>query len=304
MLNLERLRVLHAIATYGSVRAASEVLAVTTSAVSQQIGKLEGELGQRLVERNGRGVRLTDAALLLVKHADRIMSLVAEAEADVEAHRGAVVGQLSLAAIPTAARGLAPAALRMLAQWHPQLVVELVEMEPEAALPMVSRGDLDVAIAPDWINAPLAVPDGLVKSALHDDLADIALAIDHPLARRKVIDLHELAHESWISCRRGSICHEWLLLTLRAQGVEPRLAHTAEEFQTQLALVAAGLGVGVVPRLGRDPVPAGVRIVPVRPTLSRRIHAIWRADAARRPAIRAIVKALRAAVPGGGGKAK
>ena len=113
-----------------------------------------------------------------------------------------------------------------------------------------------------------------------------------------MIELGDLAQETWISCRRGSICHQWLLLTLRAEGVEPKLGHCADEFQTQLALVAAGLGVSVVPRLGRDPVPAGVRMVAVRPTLNRRIHAIWRADAARRPAIRATVKALRAALDG------
>src|SRR5439155_19897378 len=119
------------------------------------------------------------------------------------------IGQLTLAAIPTAARGLVPAALASLAAAHPQLAIELLEMEPGDSLPMVSRGDLDLAIAPDWVNAPLAIPDGLVKSPLHDDTADIALSASHPLARRKVIELGDLAQETWISCRRGSICHQW-----------------------------------------------------------------------------------------------
>src|SRR3954466_12276286 len=111
MLDLERLRALSAGAAYGSVGAPAEVLHVTTSAVSQQVAKLERETGQKLLERNGRGVRLTDAAEILVGHADRILSLVEVAKADLEAHRGAAVGELSVAAFPTAVRGLIAGAL-------------------------------------------------------------------------------------------------------------------------------------------------------------------------------------------------
>jgi DNA-binding transcriptional LysR family regulator len=295
MLSLERLRALHAIATYGSVRAAAAALDVTTSAISQQMAKLETELGERMLDRNGRGVRLTDAAVRLVKHADRIMSVVAEAEADLEAHRGTVVGQLSLGAFPTAARGLAPPALTALRARYPQVQVALSEIAPEDGVPLVTRGDLDLLIVQDWFNAPLTVSDGLVKSALLDDLVDVALPVDHPLAGHKVIDLDDIAHESWISWERRSICHDWLTLTLRAHGVEPRIAHHADEQQTQLALVAAGLGLCILPRLGRGQLPEGACVVPVRPALSRHVYAIWRADAARRPAIRALVDALRTA---------
>jgi DNA-binding transcriptional LysR family regulator len=296
MLSLERLRVLHAIATYGSVRGAADVLQVTTSAVSQQMSKLERELGQRLVERNGRGVRLTDAAMLLVKHADRIISVVAEAEADFEAHRGVVVGRLAMAAFPTAARGLLPATLKALAGAHPRLQVQLSELEPEASLPMVARGDLDLVLVQEWSSAPLAIADGLTKTRLLDDVLELALAADHALACKKVVALEELAEEPWISGPRASICHDWLILTLRAHGIEPRTVHHVGEFQTQLALVAAGLGVCVLPRLGREPLPGDVHIVGVRPALSRQVFAVWRADAARRPAIRAVVQSLRAVV--------
>ena len=277
------------------MRAAADALRVTTSAISQQMAKLEDELGQRMLDRNGRGVRLTDAAARLVKHADRIMSVVAEAEADLEAHRGAVVGQLAIAAFPTALRGLAPAALARLAVDHPQVEIALSEIEPEEGVPLVTRGDLDLLIVQDWFNAPLKVSDGLVKSPLLDDVADVALPATHPLARRPVIELADIAHERWISWSRRSICHDWLVLTLRAQGVEPHIVHFAGEQQTQLALIAAGLGLSVVPRMGRGQLPDGVCAVPVRPALSRHIYAIWRADAARRPAIRATVEALRAA---------
>ena len=295
MMSLERLRALHAIATYGSVRAAAAALDVTTSAISQQMAKLEVELGAQMLDRNGRGVRLTDAAVRLVKHADRIMSVVAEAEADLEAHRGTVVGQLSLAAFPTAARGLAPPALAALRVRYPQVEVALAEMAPEDGIPLVTRGDLDLLIVQDWFNAPLTVSDGLVKSALLDDVVDVALPVGHAMAGRTIIDLDDIAHEAWISWERRSICHDWLTLTLRAHGVEPKIAHNAGEQQTQLALVAAGLGLCILPRLGRGRLPDGVCVVPVRPALSRHVYAIWRADAARRPAIRALVDALRTA---------
>lgn len=105
MLDLNRLKALHAVAVYGSVGAAAEALMVTPSAISQQLAKLERETGSVLIERNGRGVRLTDAAGLLADHAERILALVETAEADFEALRGEVVGRLSMAAFPTAARG-------------------------------------------------------------------------------------------------------------------------------------------------------------------------------------------------------
>ncbi|KRV49855.1 LysR family transcriptional regulator [Wenjunlia vitaminophila] len=299
MLNLERLRVLYAVARHGSISGAAEGLHVTTSAVSQQIGKLERETGQQLLTRNGRGVRLTDAARVLAQHAGRILSQMEAAEADLEAHRGSVVGDLVIGAFPTAARGLGPRALSTLSRDHGRLRASLYEMEPDESLPRLRRGDVDVAIVTDWANAPLAIPQGLARSRLCDDVVDVALPSDHPLAGNDAVELRQLAGESWICWPKGAFCQEWLILTLRAQGVEPRVTHTAAEHPTQLALVAAGLGVAVTPRMGRGPVPGGVRVVPVvRAPLTRHVHAAWRADAAGRPSIRAVVEAFQAAGAG------
>ncbi|MEU6041157.1 LysR substrate-binding domain-containing protein [Actinomadura sp. NPDC047616] len=295
MLDLERLRALHAVATYGSVSAAADVLHVTTSAVSQQLAKLERETGQKLLERNGRGVRLTDAAELLVDHADRILSLVERAQADLEAHRGAVVGQVTVAAFPTAARGLLPAALRRLRADHPGLRVRLREEDPMQSIPLLLRGDLDMAIVQDWNNAPLPIPDGLHKGAICDDVADVAVPADHPLAARGRVELKELAGDPWIASTPGSICCDWLTTTLRSIDAEPRIDHMAYEFATQLALVAAGLGNTILPRLGRCDVPEGVRLVELETPLTRRVYGLWREEAARRPALRAALEALRGA---------
>jgi DNA-binding transcriptional LysR family regulator len=293
MLSLERLRALHAVAERGSVNAAAQALHVTDSAISQQLAKLEREVGQPLLERNGRGVRLTDAASVLVAHTARVLSLLEQAEAALDAQREAVVGRLTIAAFPTAVRGLAPSALRHLGAEHPQLEVAVREQEPHESIPMLVRGDLDLLIVQDWSNAPLALPDGLSRAPLVDDVADVALPAEHPLAARASLDLDQLADAPWITWLSGTICHDWLLHTLRSRGCEPKIAHTAGEHATQLALVAAGLGAAIIPRLGRDPSPPGVRFVPIAPALRRHVYALWRTDASRRRAIRAAVEAFQ-----------
>jgi DNA-binding transcriptional LysR family regulator len=298
MLNLDRLRTLDAVARHGSVSAAADGLHVTTSAVSQQLAKLEREAGQQLLAKNGRGIRLTDAGRLLADHASRILSQVELARSDLEAHRGQAVGELFLGAFPTSARGLFPAALAQLRADHPQLRVRLQEMEPDVSLPRLVRGDIDLAVVLDWYNKPLSLPDGLAKAPLLDDPADVAIPADHPLADRAEVDLEEFADDEWISWPEGEFCHDWLMFTLRGKGVEPRISHMAEEHHTQLALIAAGLGVAIAPRLGRGPVPDGVRVVPVRHTMRRHIYAVWRQDADRRPSIRAVVEALSRAAQG------
>jgi DNA-binding transcriptional LysR family regulator len=295
MLNVDRLRALHAVAAHGSILAAAETLHVTTSAVSQQLAKLERETGQRLLEKQGRGVRLTDSGRLLVSHTQKVLGLLEQAEAELDAARDTVAGQLTIAAFATSMRGLAPAALAVLRGAHPQLTPVLRELEPSEALPLLVRRDLDLAVAQDWENAPLALPEGLSKAALMDDVADIALPSGHRLARSRTVRLDDLADEPWITWLEGSICHDWLLHTLRRRGHEPRVAHTASEYATQLALVGAGLGAAVIPRLGRGTIPDGVVVVRSEPTLRRHVYAVWRSDATRRTAIRAAVRAFEQA---------
>ena len=295
MLNLERLRTLDALARHGSVSGAAEGLHVTTSAVSQQMSKLEREVGQQLLAKNGRGVRLTDAGRLLAEHAGRILSQVELAQADLEAQRGQVVGELRISAFPTAARGLFPAALAALRARHPALRVRSTEQEPERGIAGVVRGDLDLAVVLDWYNKPMPLPDGLVKAPILDDPADVAMPADHPLAGRDEVDLGEFADDEWITWAEGEFCHEWLMFTLRSRGIEPIIGHRAAETHTQLGLVAAGLGVCVVPLLGRNPMPAGVVTVPLKQRVRRHVYVVWRADADRRPSIRAAVEALRVA---------
>jgi DNA-binding transcriptional LysR family regulator len=293
MFDLARLRVLHAVARHGSLAAAAQALHLTPSAVSQQMAKLEREACCVLAERQGRRLRLTDEGRALATHAHRILAAVEEASADLDERRGQVLGTVTIGAFPTAARGLLPSVLRRCATDHPDLRLRLREVEPYQSMGLLTAGDLDLAVSQDWASLPVAVPERLDSADLGLDVADIALPAGHPLADRDSIAMAELATEPWITSTRGTICHDWLTNTFRRDGHEPLIAHQAAEFPTQLALVAAGLGVAVIPRLAADSVPDGVQLVPVEPALSRRIFVVWREEAARRPAIRAVVEALK-----------
>ncbi|RZS39056.1 DNA-binding transcriptional LysR family regulator [Herbihabitans rhizosphaerae] len=293
MFDLTRLRVLRAVADQGTLAAAADVLHLTPSAVSQQVSKLEREAKCTLIERHGRGSRLTEEGLLLAKHAETILAAVEAAEADLDERRGQVVGRLAVGAFATAARGLLPEVLVDLTERHPGLRITMREIEPYQAIAAVSRGDLDVVVTQDWANVPITVPERLSTMEIGTDPADVALRDDHRLAGRGWLSFDELIEERWIISTPGTICLDWLTSTFRAKGHEPDIAHYAAEFPTQLALVSAGLGIALIPRLAGDSVPADVLLVPVRPTMSRRIFAVWREESGRRPALRAFAEELR-----------
>ncbi|MEU7785650.1 LysR family transcriptional regulator [Amycolatopsis sp. NPDC049159] len=295
MFGLERMRALHAVATQGSVAAAAATLHVTPSGVSQQLAKLEREAGQTLLEPHGRGVRLTKAGQVLAGHAERILAQVAEAKADLELLREDVFGPLRVGAIPTTVHALLPPALTTLSTQHPGLVVTLHEGEAEQTIPRVVSGELDVAVVESWADRPTEIPPSATGIPLFADVADLALPAGHRLAHRKAVDLGELDDVAWIAWSAGSGCYEWLTQVLREQRLEPRISCTVGSYPTQLALVAGGIGAALVPRLARDRLPDGVRILTTRPALDRTIFAICRAGEENVGAVRACLDALRAA---------
>ena len=292
MLHLERLQALHAVSTFGSVTAAASALRLTPSAVSQQLAKLQRDVGQRLVEPYGRGVRLTPAGTLLASRAHTILSEVENAESELDRQRDHVVGDLEIAGFATAARAILPQTVARLRREHQQLRLRVSERQPDEAIRLVVAGHLDIAVVNDWMNAPLVLPDGVERLLIMHDAVDLAVPADHPLAGRTSVELTELCAEAWITWPHGAICHEWLTQTLRQHGLTPEVTHTAEEHQTQLAMVAAGLGIAVMPRLGRGSTD-GVSIISLKPTFSRRVYATWRTLASERPAIAVTVATLR-----------
>ncbi|MET9622256.1 LysR family transcriptional regulator [Streptomyces sp. NPDC006464] len=293
MLDLGRLRALHAVSVHGTVGGAAAALGYTPSAVSQQIAKLERETRTTLLERRGRGIRLTDEAHQLVATAEQLLSLVEEAEVRLEERRGLPAGRLSIGCFASAARGLMPRALAELARRHPSLDARLSEVDPHVSIELVARGVIDLAVAHDWDIAPMPTPPGVEQSVIGDDLCDVLVPRAHPLSERASVRREELAGERWISQPPGTVCHDWLMRTLRATGYEPHIVHQAEENHTQVALVAAGLGVALVPRLGRGALPPEVTPVRLDPVPTRRLRALWRTGAARRPAITETVRTLQ-----------
>ncbi|ADB30810.1 transcriptional regulator, LysR family [Kribbella flavida DSM 17836] len=295
MMDLGRLRALHAVAVYGSVGGAADALGYTPSAVSQQLAKLERETRTTLLEKRGRGIVLTDAAQELVATASKVLELVEDAELRLEEHRGQAIGELVVAAFATAARGLLPAALPGLIDGHPALDVRVVEMDPFDAVTAVHRGEIHVAVVHDWHNTPLALPEELSRLKLGTDPADILVPATHRLAGKEFVRATDLVGERWICQPAGTICHDWLVRTMRKAGVEPEVAYSVAEYQTQVAMLARGIGIGLLPRLGRGPLPPGVVAVPLQPAPSRRIYALWRTATARRPAVAVTLAALQAA---------
>lgn len=292
MLNVERLRALCALAEHGSVAAAADALHMTPSGVSQQLGKLEREAGARLLEREGRGVRLTDAGRLLARRGQEILSLLARAESEVAALHGDVVGTLRLGAFVSASRAALPEAITRLRAEHPQLDVTLAEGEAEELIPQVLRRAMDVAVVDSWSTLPLRIPSDTVFTRLHRDVADVALPADHPLARLDTVPLAKLDGLAWAAWNEGTEFHDWLVQTLRANGVEPRIDFKVPEFGTHLEFVRRGLAAALIPRLAGVETPPGVRILRTTPVLHRDVLALYRADNDR-PTVRAGVEALR-----------
>src|SRR5918999_283080 len=169
MLDLRRLRLLRELHERGTIAAVAGALQFTPSAVSQQLAMLERETGVKLLERAGRGVRLTDPALVLVEHAEAMLERAAVAEADLAAAAGTVAGRGRIAGFQSVALRIALPAMEALARDAPRLRCELVEAEPEEALPALALGDVDLVLGDEWEHQPWRLPPTLERHELLRD---------------------------------------------------------------------------------------------------------------------------------------
>jgi DNA-binding transcriptional LysR family regulator len=300
MLELRRLRLLRELHQRGTIAAVADALQFTPSAVSQQLALLEREAGVRLLERAGRGVRLTDAALVLVDHAEALLERAALAEADLAAAAGAVTGRGRIAGFQSVTLRLALPAMEALARDAPRLRCEVIEAEPEQALPALALGDIDVVLGDEWEHQPRRLPEGVQRHDLLRDVVHIVLPAGHPATRRhaEAIPLAELADEAWTT---GHVRMGWEEMTQRAcrelGGFDPDIRHRANDATISLALVARGLAVTLLPELplsGREP---GIEVRPIAEgSVSRAIFAATRTADAARPSTQALLAAVRDAV--------
>jgi len=299
MLDLRRLRLLRELKQRGTIAAVADALQFTPSAVSQQLAMLERETGVRLLERAGRGVRLTDPALVLAEHADALLDRAAVAEADLAAAAGMVTGRARIAGFRSVVLHLALPAMAALAGDAPRLRCEVVEAEPEQALPALALGDVDLVLGDEWQHQPWRLPAGLARHDLFRDPVSLLLPAAHPVARAhpEAVPLAALADEPWATGHAGMGWEDVVQRTCRELGgFEPDLRHRANDATISLALVAGGFAVTMLPALalpGARP-DIAVRRFAERP-VDRAIAAVTRAADAARPSTQALLAAIRAA---------
>ncbi len=285
MLDLRRLRLLRELSERGTIAAVAEALQYTPSAVSQQLAILERETGVKLLERAGRGVRLTDPALVLVGHAGALLERAALAEAELAAASGTVAGRGRIAGFQSALVHIALPAVSALAESAPVLHCELVEAEPEDALPALALGDLDVVLGDEWSHAPWSLSDALAREELRHD----------PVRVVGATSFSGLADAVWVAGPPGMTWDEVTRRICREHGgFEPVIRHRVEDATLALELVARGLAVTLLPDLALRGAPDGLASALV-PGAERVIYATTRVSDAARPSTRALLDALRTA---------
>ncbi len=253
MFDETRLRVFAAIAREGSLTAAAAALQYAQPSVSHQLARLEAEVGVPLVQRAGRGIRLTEAGRLLADRAEEILGRIDAARAELAAHAGLRAGRVRLAAFPSALATLVPAALAAFTTDHPAVELALTEAEPPEALAALRRGEVDLALAfhhdPEPSRDPGLHPTALLREQIY-------------LISTGPADLEQCRDARWIAgCPR---CRVHLVTTCAEAGFTPQIAFETDDYVAVQALVAGGLGVSTLPGLAlrahHDP---AVRAAPV-----------------------------------------
>jgi DNA-binding transcriptional LysR family regulator len=289
-LTLAGLRVVLEVARTGSFSAAAERLEYTQSAVSRQVAVTEKAASAPLFERHARGVRLTVAGEVLVRHAGQVLDGVAAANQELAGLRDRLAGRLVVGGFPSATAALLPRAVARLLTDHPGLQVQLMEAATPAQLRALRRGRLEVAILARGEGLPAYDLDGLhVRELRTGRGAGIAVSQSHPFAVRDWVEPHELAGQAWVvgASQESPEFGAWPGIA------EPEVSFAVRDWPTRLGLVGAGLGIALVPGIAAPAVPHGVRWIPVRDPgngLRRQVCAVTNDDAG--PAARAMVRAL------------
>jgi DNA-binding transcriptional LysR family regulator len=292
MLNVARLRVLAEVAKRGSFSGAADALSYTQSAVSQQVATLEAETGMTLLERHARGVRVTLAGQALVEHAEGILARLEAAEAELSAIAGLRAGRLRMASFPTAGATLMPLAIATFRSAYPEIELTLSEGEPEEIAPRLRAGELDLALLFEF-DEPQERIDSLERIELLADPMYLALPSEHPLAKKSGLRLGDLRSEAWVQTSRESPCARHVVRSCHAAGFEPNVSFESDDYQTVQGLVAAGVGVALIPELALSVVREDIAIRALAPSPPvRQVIAAAPTDARLSPATPAMLGIL------------
>ncbi|MFF0307109.1 LysR family transcriptional regulator [Streptosporangium sp. NPDC004379] len=306
MIDTRRLRTLRAVADHRTVTAAAAALHLTPSAVSQQLVALEHEVGHRLLERDGRGVRLTAVGRILLGHTNEVLAQLERAEADIAAYTTGTAGEVKAASFATAIGLVVAPAVGALRSKEPGIQVRVLDAEGDQSLTMVLDGAVDVAVAVEYRGAPAEDDRRLSRIPLYSEPFDVVLPGDHRLAHGsgewgdpgeagaagREVAMADLAGETWIGPYPGNPCHDVIALACEHAGFTPEFAHSSDDFDAVIALAAAGAGVAMVPRLAlRTADLSGVVVRPVAGP-ERRVFAAVRRGAERHPLLVPLLDAL------------
>lgn len=295
--DIKKLQILRTLSERGTVTATARALRMTPSAVSQQLSNLAKQLGVPLLEAHGRRVRLTDAAHLVLRHAEAVFAQLERADAELAAYAQGEAGEVRVGAFSTAVPALVVPAVRALREAAPGISVRVRETEAAQAYELLAAGEVDIALSLA-VQAPAAADADtrFTRESLLADPLDVALPVDHPLASAEGLRLADLAAEPWIFGGSGP----WSDITRAAcesAGFAPEQAHSASGWTAILAMVEAGMGVALVPRLAaarRD----GVVMRDLTTDRPRRhVIAAVRRGAASGAAVSRVLASLREAVP-------
>ena len=293
MLDVRRLRVLCAVADHRSLTAAADALHYTPSAVSQSVVALEREVGARLLHRGPRGVQLTATGRTLVDHARPILAGLEAAAAAAEDVAGLRGGRLQLASFATAGATILPEAIASFAARFPDVVLSLVEADPDAAMALLRAGRADLILTAD-ADPGQDLPPGVEIVRLLEDPLDAVLPAAHRLAGRSELALEELAGETWVDTPESSEARRLLAAACGRAGFRPDVRFESDDYATVQQLVAAGVGVALIPRLASGRPPDRVARVPLGPPgVVRQIAAAVHAPEFRAPSAGAMLDILR-----------
>jgi DNA-binding transcriptional LysR family regulator len=299
MLDVRRLRALSEVAEQGSFSAAASAMGLTQSAVSQHISALEREIGLAVVRRGSRPVELTEAGAALTRHARGILARLEAAEQEVAEIGQRRRGRLRFGCFPTVLGTLMPPAFARFRRLHPEVRLTVVDDHLHRLVPRLESGELDLVVIYDHEALPDIEAKSFHRAPLLTDRFHAVLPASHALARRKTLRLGDLRDEPWIGGAPSSAWYRIVRHACQLAGFTPRADLASDDYIAVQALVAAGLGVSVIPGLAVvHPLPG----VAVRPLISgapeRHISAAWPIDGYRGPPLTAMVESLQLTAQG------
>ncbi len=294
MLNTSRLNVFREVVEHGSFSAAADALTYSQSAVSQAIATLEEELGTALIERRRGGVRPTPAGAALAAHVGGILAQMDIAESEVAAIARGRGGRLRTASFPTAGSTLMPRAVAAFRASHPGVELTLAEGEPEEIAPRLRAGEFDLVLLFEFEGVGERLGTGMRRFELLEDPLHLALPADHPLAARRRIELGDLREESFVQTSAASPCAKHVIRSCHAAGFEPSVSFESDDYQTVQGLVAAGVGVALIPELALSTVREDIVVRALHPSSPvRKVFAATPRGAAATPALATMIDVLR-----------